>query len=124
MELTSRPKSRENAWLWLTKLAAGVLVFVVITIHMVVNHLVYPQGLLSYQDVINYYQNPIIPIMEIGFLIFVVVHALLGVRSILLDLNPSDRVLSGINLSLITLGTGAIIYGIWLIIVLVSRGSS
>lgn len=116
------PKNHENSWLWLAKIVAGLLIIILLGIHLVVNHLVAPGGLLSYQDIIQYYQNPIIPIMEVFFLIFVVTHALLGVRSIILDLNPSDKTLFRINRLLVAIGSIAIVYGIWLVIVIVKRG--
>ena len=118
---SSKPKLREGVWLWLLKIVGGLLVFVVLGIHFVVNHLVAPGGLLSYQDVINYYKVPIVPIMEIGFLVFVVSHCLMGLRSILLDLNPSDRLLNWIDGLLVVGGVGACVYGAWLVILLAGR---
>ncbi|MRR52611.1 MAG: hypothetical protein EG825_17195, partial [Rhodocyclaceae bacterium] len=78
--VSSTQKPQEGAWLWLLKIVAGLLIIVIMGIHFVVNHLVAPGGLLTYTDVLAYYQNPIIPIMEILFLVFVVTHALLGIR--------------------------------------------
>ncbi len=114
----TRPKLREGAWLWLLKIVAGILVFVVLGVHFVVNHLVAPGGLLTYADVINYYKVPIVPVMEIFFLVFVVSHCFLGLRSILLDLNPSDGLLRWIDRILVIVGVGACAYGIWLILLL------
>jgi succinate dehydrogenase hydrophobic anchor subunit len=117
----SRPKRDESAWLWLVKIVAGLLVLVVLGIHFVINHAVAPGGLLTYQDVINYYKTPIVPVMEIFFLAVVVVHALLGFRSILLDLNPLHRVRQVLDWIFILAGAGAIVYGAWLVIVLANR---
>ena len=39
---------------------------------------------------IAYYANPLIPVMEGVFLIFVVIHALLGMRGIILDQNGGN----------------------------------
>ncbi len=117
----TKPKPREGAWLWLLKLVAGVLVFVVLGIHFAVNHLVAPGGLLTYADVINYYKVPIVPVMEICFLVFVVSHCFLGLRSILLDLNPSDVLLRWIDRILVVIGAGACVYGIWLILLLAGK---
>ncbi len=110
----SAPKAREGVWLWLVKIIAGLLIVVVLGIHFVVNHVTAPGGLLTYRDVVLYYQNPWVVAMEIAFLVVVVTHSLAGLRSILLDLNPSPRVLSIANIMLIVLGSGAICYGIWL----------
>ena len=117
-----KPKLREGAWLWLLKILAGVLVFVVLGIHFAINHLVAPGGLLTYADVINYYKVPIVPIMEIFFLVFVVSHCFLGLRSILLDLNPSDALLKWIDRFLVAGGIVACGYGAWLVILLAGRG--
>lgn len=117
-----RPRAGENTGLWFLKIITGFLVIIVLFIHLVVNHLIVEGGLLSYTDVVRYYQNPIVPIMEIALLAFVVIHALLGFRSVLLDLHPSNLVLKLINYGLVILGAGSISYGVWLIFVIVGRG--
>ena len=117
----SKPKVQEGVWLWLLKVLFGLAIAVLIAVHFVVNHLVANGGLLSYQDVINYYKNPGIAAMEIAFLIFVVTHALMGTRSIFLDLNPSEKMLKIINWGMLILGGAAIIYGIWLVQVIAGR---
>jgi succinate dehydrogenase / fumarate reductase membrane anchor subunit len=116
------PRSGEGAGLWFLKILTGFLVIVVLAIHLVVNHLIVEGGLLSYADVVRYYQIAIIPIMEIAFLIFVVVHALIGLRSVLLDMHPSNQVLRVMNYGLGMLGVVSIIYGTWLVIVIAGRG--
>lgn len=118
----SSPKKREGAWLWLYKIVAGLFIVILLGVHFVVNHLVAPTGLLTYQDVIHYYQVPAVPIMELIFLVFVVSHALVGLRSIILDLNPSDRVLRTVDLIFWLVGAGFIIYGAWLIWVIAQKG--
>lgn len=112
----------EGAGLWFLKILTGFLVIVVLAIHLIVNHLIVPGGLLSYADIVQYYQIPIIPMMEIVFLIFVVTHALIGLRSVLLDLRPSNILLQWINYGLGVLGIGSIAYGVWLVLVIVVRG--
>lgn len=121
MENISRPKHNESVWLWLTKIIAGLLVIVVLGIHFVINHAVAPGGLLSYEDVIRYYKVPIVPIMEAFFLVVVVTHALLGIRGIILDLNPKQTIRKIMDVLLTAAGCLAIIYGIWLVMVLAQR---
>jgi succinate dehydrogenase hydrophobic anchor subunit len=70
-----KPKLREGTWLWLLKIVGGLLIVIVLGIHFVVNHLVAPGGLLTYADVISYYKNPLIPIMEVGFLVLAIGHS-------------------------------------------------
>jgi succinate dehydrogenase hydrophobic anchor subunit len=105
-------QNREGAGLWLLKIVCGILIIALLAAHFIVNHA--PSGLLRYEDVVRYYQNPIVPAIEIGFLIFAVVHALLGLRSIILDLNPPVRFSKYINWGLVLLGAFAILYGIWI----------
>lgn len=121
--ISSNGKSQEGAWLWLLKIVAGLVIILVLGIHFWVNHLLAPNGLLNYTDVLAYYQNPIIPAMEIVFLVFVVAHALLGMRSILLDLNPSWQVLRWINVLLLIIGVAAIAYGTWLVLFIAAKGA-
>ena len=118
-----RPKSQENAWLWLVKAVSGLLVLVVLIIHFIVNHFVAPNGLLTYTDVVRYYHLPVIPVMEIGFLVFVVSHALIGLRGILLDLKPKPGLIKVTNWVFLIIGVGAITYGSWLVITIVERGA-
>jgi succinate dehydrogenase / fumarate reductase membrane anchor subunit len=113
------PKPRENTWLWLAKLVSGALVFTLIIVHIVVNHLISSKGLLSYADVVAYLSNPWIALMESTFLVIVVAHSLLGTRSILLDLNPSASIMRTIDWLFGLIGVVAVVYGIWLIQVII-----
>jgi len=121
MESTIGPKKGEGALLWLAKILTGVLLIVVIIIHQIANHLIVEGGLMTYADVVVYFQNPIIVAMEIFFVIFVVAHALMGLRSVILDLNPSRAALTIVNWLFVLLGSGAIIYGIYLALEIASR---
>lgn len=124
IKMNPTPKSTENAWLWLLKITSGVLIIVILILHLIVNHFTAPEGLLSYAEVVKYYQNPLIPIMEGFFLIFVVVHSLVGLRSILLDLNPSPVLLRIADGVLALIGTGAVVYGLWLLLSIVQQGNT
>jgi succinate dehydrogenase hydrophobic anchor subunit len=103
---------------WFTQAGLGILLVVLLSVHLLVNHWVAPQGLLSHADVVHYYDVPGIALMEILFLVIVTSHCLLGLHSILLDLNlPSTLKILCIWL-LVLVGVIAIVYGsslIWLI---------
>ncbi len=118
----SAPRSGENTWLWLLKIVTGGLLVILLGIHLVVNHFMDENGLLTYADVVAYYQNPIIPIMEISFLAAVVTHSLTGLRGIVLDLKPSRIFLRVFDVILVIAGVSVIVYGIWLVLVIVSKG--
>lgn len=121
-DATAVPKAGENVWLWLTKIISGLIVFVVLTIHLIVNHYVAPEGLFYYDEVINYFKNPLIPIMEGTFLVFVVIHSLLGLRSIILDRNPTQKVMRVVDTVFVVVGLTAIVYGIWLLVYVTGLG--
>ncbi len=100
------------------------MLVLVLILHFTVNHLLgsMPSGLMTYADIVRYYQNPIIPSIEILFLVTVVTHCLLGLRSILLDMNPSRQVLSIATWLLGLLGVSSIVYGIWLVFAIAAHG--
>lgn len=123
LSTTSTPKKGETTWLWLLKIITGLLVIVILIIHFVVNHFIAQGGLLTWADVVSYYQNPIVPIMEIAFVALVVSHSLVGLRGIILDMNPSRAVITAVNWLFTAAGILSIGYGIWLIEVIVSKGS-
>jgi succinate dehydrogenase hydrophobic anchor subunit len=118
----SAPKSGENAWLWLVKIATGPLLIVLIFIHFIVNHFTAENGLLTYTDVIAYYKNPLIPAMEICFLTAVVAHSLIGLRGIILDLKPARNILRVIDWILVIGGILVISYGTWLALTIAAKG--
>jgi succinate dehydrogenase hydrophobic anchor subunit len=91
-----------------------------LAIHLIVNHWVAPQGLLTYADVIHYYDTPAIAWMESIFLIIVTGHCLLGLQSIVLDLNLRPDITRIITYFLLLAGVITIIYGSWLIRIVVS----
>jgi succinate dehydrogenase / fumarate reductase membrane anchor subunit len=115
------PKSEEGVWLWLAKIVTGLLIFVILAIHFVVNHFLPPNRLLSYADVVRYYQNPIILIMEGLFLVFVISHSLIGLRGIILDLHPERSVLRAIDVVFVVFGGAFMIYGIWLLVAVAAQ---
>jgi succinate dehydrogenase hydrophobic anchor subunit len=123
IETASAPKPREGTWLWMFKIIAGLLIVVLLGIHYVVNHLIAPSGLLTHAEVVAYYQNPIIPLMEIVFLVLVISHSLVGLRSILLDLHPSAAVLRTADVVFWIAGVGFTVYGVWLVWAIIQQGA-
>jgi len=119
------PRPGETTWIWLIKIATGPLLVVILILHLTVNHYLgsTSAGLMTYDDVIQYFQNPVIPAIEILFLITVVTHSLIGLRGIILDLNPSRPVLSLVTWLLALLGVSSVVYGIWLALAIASKGS-
>jgi succinate dehydrogenase / fumarate reductase membrane anchor subunit len=120
----SGPRPGENTWTWLLKIITGPLLVLVLALHFTVNHYLgsMSSGLMTYADVIRYFQNPVIVAIEILFLITVVTHSLLGFHGILLDLHPSRNLLLLSTWLHVILGISAVGYGIWLALTIASLG--
>jgi succinate dehydrogenase / fumarate reductase membrane anchor subunit len=119
---TSSPRKGETSSLWLIKILTGPLLIIILIIHMIVNHLLPKNGLMSYNDVVIYFRNPLVVGMEIVLLATVVTHSLLGVRSVILDMNPSRTLLKFLDWLFGLAGVGAVVYGIWLALTIASHG--
>jgi succinate dehydrogenase / fumarate reductase membrane anchor subunit len=114
METKSVQKPNEGTGLWLVKVILGIFIIVLLVVHLIVNHYIGEGALLTWQNVVDYFSNPWIVFMEITFLFVVVSHSLIGMRSILLDLNPACGTMKIVDWFLFIFGTGSIIYGVWL----------
>ena len=100
---------------WLIQAALGAMLVILLGVHLIVNHWVAPQGLLTYADVVNYYDIPGVVWMETAFLTVVTAHCLLGLHSILVDLNLRPLITSILSWVFVLTGVGTILYGLWLI---------
>jgi succinate dehydrogenase hydrophobic anchor subunit len=117
------PRTARSAGEWRTMTLTGLGLLVLVTVHMVANHFVVKSigGLRDYQQVLTYIANPAIFTIESLFLLFVTVHAMLGLRGVLLDLDPGPRLRRWIDRGLAVLGLGTLAYGYFLIGTLASR---
>ena len=112
---------RSRTWRWTA--ITGVSLLVLVTIHMVAHHFVVEEvgGLRTYRDVLDYVSTPIIFVIECVFLVAVTAHAMLGLRSVLLDFGLSERWRRLADRGLVVLGVVTVVYGFVLIGVLASR---
>lgn len=104
--------------IWLTQAFSGLILVALLGVHMIVHHFVVEGGLRNFEQVMDYVSNPWVTIVEIAFVIFATVHALLGVRAILMDMRPGPGMLRTINWGLGVFGAVAIVYGIYLALAL------
>ncbi|MCI0636765.1 MAG: hypothetical protein L0206_23040 [Actinobacteria bacterium] len=113
--------SQTRAWRWIAFTGAALLLLV--SVHMVANHFVVETtgGLRTYRQVLDYLANPLIFAIESAFLIVVTMHAMLGIRSVLLDLGFGERGRARIDRVLLALGTITVAYGFFLLVTLASR---
>lgn len=117
--LTERRSVTERAGgpagaLWLVQAFSGLLLVLLLLLHMIAHHFVVEGGLRNFQQVVDYVSNPAIFTITIIFLVVVVVHALLGLRALVMDLGPTERTMQVVNWILLIAGAVMIIYGIWL----------
>ena len=119
----ARARSAAAGRSWIATTLTGVALLVLLGVHMVANHFVVESvgGLRSYRQVLEYIRHPVILVTESVFLLVVTVHAMLGIRGVMLDLDPSPRARRWIDAGLIALGVLTIVYGSFLIGTLASR---
>lgn len=118
---TPQRSTRSRSWRWTA--ITGVSLLVLVTIHMVAHHFVVEEvgGLRTYQHVLDYISTPIIFAIEGVFLVVVTAHAMLGLRSVLLDFGLSERRRRLLERGLVVLGVVTVAYGFVLVGVLASR---
>lgn len=116
-----RPTRAAREWRLTT--FTGVALLILVTVHMVANHFVVRQvgGLRNYHQVLEYIGDPVIFTIESLFLLFVTLHAMLGLRGVLYDLDPGPRARHLIDVGLVALGLVTLAYGFFLIATLALR---
>lgn len=120
MAVGGRP-SQTRAWRWTA--FSGIALLVLLAVHMIAHHFVVEGtgGLRSYEQVLDYVATPVILVTECLFLVAITIHAMLGLRSVLLDLGMSERGRARLNRWLTVLGTLTVAYGLFLVLILASR---
>jgi succinate dehydrogenase hydrophobic anchor subunit len=115
--------ARGQTLIWRATAYSGVGLLALITVHMVAHHFVVEGtgGLRTYEQVLDYVASPVILLVELLFLVFVTVHAMLGLRSVLFDLATGDRARGWISRGLLALGAATVAYGFVLVLTLASR---
>ena len=108
-------KRRQAGWGWLSQAISGILLVLLLGMHWVAQHYLAAGGMRTYAEVVAYIANPLVLMLEIVFLVMVTYHALLGVRAVLLDLGPSQRLVRVLDIGLILTGIATVIYGISLL---------
>lgn len=112
-----------SARVWRWTVVTGLALLVLVGVHMVAHHFVVKEvgGLRTYRQVLAYVANPVIFVVESAFLFAVTAHALLGVRSVLLDLGLGPRARRRLDVGLWALGTATVAYGLFLTGTLAAR---
>ncbi len=116
-----RRRRSARAWRWTA--GSGLALVALTTMHIVAQHFIVHQkgGLRTYHEVLTYVANPVIFVLEAGFLVAVAIHAMLGIRSILHDLDLGPRLARRLDAGLWVLGTVTVLYGTALLVTLAAR---
>lgn len=117
-------RERAGSWSWILQAFTGVMLLVLLGLHMVAQHFVVEGGLRDYAQVVAWLSNPFVFLLEVGFLIIVTWHALLGVRAIVLDLGLKPTAERKLDVALTVVGVAAVLYGVWLSATIVSQGAA
>jgi succinate dehydrogenase membrane anchor subunit len=115
---------KRSSWAWFWQSVTGVALILLLGLHMVAHHFVAEGGIRDYQEVIQYLANPIIIVLEIAFLISVVAHAILGMRSILFDLGLSAQTERIVTLVGTVIAVLTVLYGFWLTYTVLAQGGA
>ncbi len=112
-----------SARLWHWTAGTGMALVVLATMHIVAQHFIVHQkgGLRTYAEVLSYIGNPVIFVLEAAFLVAVTIHAMLGVRGVLGDLDLSPITRRWVDRGLWVLGTATVAYGTGLLVTLAVR---
>ena len=112
-----------SARVWWWTVGTGVLLVILALVHIVAHHFIVdePGGLRTYDQILDYIANPVILPLEAVFLVTVTMHAMLGLRGVLLDLDLGPRGRRRVDRILWTIGTVTVTYGLVLLFVLASR---
>ena len=110
-----------RVWHWTA--GTGMALVLLATMHIVAQHFIVHQkgGLRTYGEVLTYIGNPVIFVLESAFLVAVTIHAMLGVRGVLGDLDLSPKTRRRVDRGLWFLGTVTVGYGMALLITLAVR---
>lgn len=101
-----------TSWLWQT--TTGIALLILLGLHLIANHFIAKGGLRNFTEVLAYLRNPVFLVLEMLFLVTVTIHAMLGVRAILLDFGLSERLEKRVSQMLTGVGILTVGYGLWL----------
>jgi succinate dehydrogenase cytochrome b556 subunit len=112
---------RGGSLAWIFQVISGVLLFVLLGVHIVMQHFVVKGGLRDYGQVLRYLSNPAVLAVECLFVIVLIWHAMLGLRAVLLDFGFGRRGQALITWGVAVLGAVTAAYSFWLIATLAAK---
>ena len=108
-------------WSFVWQAVTGAAVLGLVSVHMIANHFIVPEGLRDFAQVIAYLSSPVIVVIEVAFLVTVTWHGLLGLRAVIFDLGLSRQTETWVTRILAVVGVVTVGYGLWLTSVIVGQ---
>ncbi|HEU0242787.1 MAG TPA: hypothetical protein VFQ75_02705 [Candidatus Limnocylindrales bacterium] len=110
----ARRETAAHDWSWVWQAVSGILVLGLVTVHMVAQHFVVPEGLRDFAAVVTWLSSPVVIVVELAFLVTVTWHGLLGLRAVLFDFGFSPGTERWITRALVAVWIATVGYGLWL----------
>jgi succinate dehydrogenase hydrophobic anchor subunit len=117
----ARREAGAHDWSWVWQAVSGLAVLGLVTLHMVAQHFVVPEGIRDYAAVVAWLSSPVVVLLEVAFLVTVAWHGLLGLRAVLFDFGLSPRTERRVTRLLAGVWILTVGYGVWLTAVIVGR---
>jgi len=115
-EMMKNPFAEEpkasSTWYW--QMFTGIALVLLLGLHFIANHFIATGGIRDFADVVSYLRNPIVLVLEVLFLIMVAIHAMLGVRAIVIDFGIPSQAEKRLSQVLTVIGMLTVAYGLWL----------
>jgi len=115
-EMMKNPFAEEpkasSTWYW--QMFTGIALVLLLGLHFIANHFIATGGIRDFADVVSYLRNPIVLVLEVLFLIMVAIHAMLGVRAIVIDFGISSQAEKRLSQVLTVIGMLTVADGLWL----------
>jgi succinate dehydrogenase hydrophobic anchor subunit len=96
-------------WIFIWQRISAIALLAFLTIHMIVVH--YPPFHIDFNRILVRMEQPLWKAIDIVFLFFVLIHALLGAYMVLTDVERFDRHKRALAGLAIVIGIGLFIYG-------------
>lgn len=102
-----------GTWLWILQRVTGVGMLLFVGLHIWYTHFALDVGALNAEEIAGRLQRLTFVIIDYGLLVFVMFHAMNGLRNVLLDFSFAARRRKLISWALAIVGVAWTAFGIW-----------
>lgn len=110
-----------STWAWIIQRASGAVLVLALGLHWIVQHAVSPGIEITFSGVQVRLQWALYLASDLILLAFAVCHGLNGLRTVVLDFNPSGRAVAWTTTALVVIGAAAVLYGFGPILAFLGR---